>query len=124
MVVGPMEGWEERLFGSNEKETALESQMLMSHRPEFRGAVKGWQRVVVVAKPIEEWEEKFEESLRRNVEMVVVVNPIKKWDEKLFPATVSEESGPRWRKGNLERFEIGQPWVRRSKYNKRRRRRG
>lgn len=112
VVVNPMEGWEERLIGSQEKAAP---EMLMSCRPEFRGAEKGWQQIVVVAKPIKEWEEKLEESLRRKVEMVVVVKPIKKWDDK-YVHTVNEEKGPRWR------FKTGGPEVERTKDKRRRKR--
>jgi len=121
VVVSPLEGWEERLMGSNKK-AGLESEMLMSRRPEFRGAEKGWQQVVVIAKPIEEWEEKLEETLRRKVDVVVVVKPIKKWDDKLFP-TVSEERGLRWRKGSEKSFKNGGPEVERTRDKKRRRKR-
>ena len=120
VLVSPMEGWEERLLG-RQKKAGLESGTLISHRPEFRGAEKGWQQMVVVAKPIKEWEEKLEESLRKEVEMVVVVKPIKEWDKKLFPM-VTEERGPRWRKGNFKSFNTEGPKGKRIKDKKMRRR--
>ena len=47
--------------------------------------------MVVVAKPIKEWEEKLEENSRRQVEMVVVVEPIKEWEDKVVHNDVGDE---------------------------------
>ena len=122
VLVSPLEGWEERLLGRQNK-AQLESERLMSSRPEFRGAEKGWQKMVVVAKPIKEWEEKLEESLRKKVEMVVVVKPIKEWDDKIFPAV--KERGSRWRKDNFKKFKtVGPGGERTTDKKKRRRNRG
>ena len=39
--------------------------------------------------------------------MVVVVKPIKEWDDKIFPAV--KERGSRWRKDNFKKFKTVGP---------------
>merc|ERR1719187_1030967 len=86
-MIRPIKGWEEKLFKKQDDtklgEAENEEKIPMSLRPQFQGSAMGWQQMVVVAKPIKEWEEKLEENSRRQVEMVVVVEPIKEWEDKV-----------------------------------------
>merc|ERR1719167_655420 len=91
-------GWQQmvqKLFKKPDKtklgEAGSEEGMPMSQRPQFQGSAMGWQQMVVVAKPIKEWEEKLEENSRRQVEMVVVVEPIKEWEDKVAHDDVGDE---------------------------------
>merc|ERR1719187_1554437 len=94
-MIRPIKGWEEKLFKKQDDtklgEAENEEKIPMSQRPQFQGSAMGWQQMVVVAKPIKEWEEMLEENSRRQVEMVVVVEPIKEWEEKLVHNDFGDE---------------------------------